>query len=61
MSLQIWCYECEDYVEGWPLIAEVQEQLDGIEIDLDIGADTAEANNILYKGIRNGKQKTCDI
>ena len=54
MSLQIWCYECEDYVSGWPLITEIQERLDGIEIDLDIGGDALKFDYIKYKGLGNG-------
>ena len=26
MSMQVWCYECDEYVEGWGLIEEICEK-----------------------------------
>ena len=26
MSVQVWCYECDNYVEGWGLIEEIGDE-----------------------------------
>jgi len=36
MSLQVWCYECDEYVEGWDLLGHLKEKLDEINCDLEI-------------------------
>ena len=36
MSLQVWCYECDEYVEGWDLLGLLKKKLDEINCDLEI-------------------------
>lgn len=35
-SLQVWCYECDEYIEGWDLLNDLKEKLDEQDSDPEI-------------------------
>lgn len=61
MSLQVWCYECDEYVEGWDLIEQVRGELDELDEELDIdGTDNTDVNHLrsIYKTKGSGTGKS---
>jgi hypothetical protein len=44
MSIQVWCYECDDYVEGWELLDQFKEKLTEIDGDLEIDIENTPTN-----------------
>jgi hypothetical protein len=44
MSIQVWCYECDEYVEGWELLDQFKEKLTEIDGDLEIDIENTPTN-----------------
>jgi hypothetical protein len=54
MSIQVWCYECDEYVEGWELLDQFKEKLSEIDgsasavisgpMDLEIDIENTPTN-----------------
>jgi hypothetical protein len=44
MSIQVWCYECDEYVEGWELLDQFKEKLSEIDGDLEIDIENTPTN-----------------
>lgn len=56
MSLQVWCYECDDYVEGWDTIDEIRgefDQNDDTEM-IDIGGSLMNPTTSFINSKGNG-------
>lgn len=49
MSLQVWCYECDDYVEGWELMEQVKNIFEDSGSDLEIEIDNTEIKGFKSK------------
>lgn len=45
ISLQVWCYECDEYVEGWDVIEQIRGEFDGM-LDIE-GTENSFTNHSL--------------
>lgn len=49
MSLEVWCYECDEYVEGWDLLDQMRTKFEDSELDLEIIIDNTETRGFKSK------------
>lgn len=49
MSLQVWCYDCDEYVEGWEVLDRLKEEF---EEDLEF-----ESKENIFKSRNSGAGK----
>lgn len=56
-SLQVWCYECDEYVEGWDLLDYVKEKLD--EVASAFLIDNVRTNGFKSRNSGAGKLMHC--
>lgn len=54
MSLQVWCYECDEYVEGWDLLDQINEKLDEVDCDIEIEIENTPTNINGFKSRSSG-------
>lgn len=54
MSLQVWCYECDEYVEGWELLDQIKEKLDELDFDIEIKIENTPTNSNRFKSRNSG-------
>lgn len=54
MSLQVWCYECDEYVEGWELLDQIAEKLDEVDCDIEIEIENTPAKCNGFKSRNTG-------
>lgn len=59
MSLQVWCYECDDYVEGWDVLESIQDNESEEDI-LDVPADVSMNGSVEFKSSNIGAGKKFD-
>lgn len=53
MSLQVWCYECDKFVEGWDIIDYIQSQTD---VSADVNMSMSGSVDFISSNSGAGKQ-----